>query len=55
MVNPLNITASIIAVVQITSKVIFIYYNYRCGLKKSQKACRNSQTRLLVYEMSWND
>lgn len=37
MVNPLNITANIIAVLQITSKVIFIYYDYRCGLKNIPK------------------
>ena len=36
-VGPLSITASIIAVVQITSKVISIYYDYRCGLKNVPK------------------
>lgn len=36
-VGPLSITASIIAVVQTTSKVISIYYDYCCGLKNVSK------------------
>ena len=38
MVDPLSITACIIAVVQITGEVISICYGYRCGLKIVPKA-----------------
>jgi urease gamma subunit len=37
MVNPLSITASIIAVIQVTSKVVSLCYDYRSGLKNSSK------------------
>lgn len=33
MADPLSITAGIIAVLQVTSKVVSLCYDYRCGVK----------------------
>lgn len=57
MVGPLSITTNIIAVVQTTSKVISIYYDYRCGLKNVPKdeAPLGKSTFLATEQLTKND
>jgi hypothetical protein len=52
MADPLSITASIIAVIQVTSKVVSLCYDYRAGLKNAPKEIKQFTDEIVSFRDS---
>ncbi|KAK5705823.1 hypothetical protein LTR17_021334 [Elasticomyces elasticus] len=52
MADPLSITASVIAVIQITSKVVSLCYDYRAGLKNGPKEIKQFTDEIVSFRDS---